>query len=306
MIIVRDLNNYNFYKNSSIAIGNFDGVHIGHQMLFSKLLVSTKKYKTNSIILTFDPHPSEILNTEKSSFLLSTLDYRIKLISDYGIDYLVLIPFTYSTSRMSALDFVKDILVNKLKAKHIVVGFDYRFGKNRTGTIEDLSEMSNIYNFYLDVIPPVTKFGNVISSSYIRELLRIGEVEKVEACLGRSYKLQGKVIHGKGIGKRLGIPTANLEIDSLMAIPKEGVYEIRVKLRNNWYNGIASIGYNPTFKGQNLSVEVHIINFSGKIYNEKLDIFFKERIRDIIKFDNQLELKNQIKKDIALLLDSKK
>ncbi|HHU70005.1 MAG TPA: riboflavin biosynthesis protein RibF, partial [Thermoanaerobacterales bacterium] len=202
-------------------------------------------------------------------------------------------------------DFVKDILVTKLKAKHIVVGFNYRFGKNRTGSIEDLKELSKLYNFYLDVIPPVTKFGQVVSSSYIRELIRNGDIEKVEACLGRPYAIECTVIRGKGRGKQMGIPTANLDIDPLMVLPKSGVYSVKVRHRNKWYDGIASIGENPTFEEQDLSVEVHIINFSENIYNDKLEVFFKRRIRDIIKFNNQLELKNQILKDIALLSNAK-
>lgn len=306
MIVVRDINNYVFDKSSSIAIGNFDGIHIGHQMLFDKLIRSTKKYNTNSIVLTFDPHPSKIIYSENKSFLLNTSTQKIKLISNYGIDYLILMSFTYTISRMAPRDFVKDILVTKLKAKHVVVGFNYRFGKNRTGSIEDLEELSELYNFYLDVIPPVTKFGQVVSSSYIRELIRNGDIEKVEACLGRPYAIECTVIRGKGRGKQMGIPTANLDIDPLMVLPKSGVYSVKVRHRNKWYDGIASIGENPTFEEQDLSVEVHIINFSENIYNDKLEVFFKRRIRDIIKFNNQLELKNQILKDIALLSNAKK
>ncbi|QSQ09940.1 Riboflavin biosynthesis protein RibF [Koleobacter methoxysyntrophicus] len=300
MKVINDLKDFTAGGFSSIALGNFDGIHLGHQKLLKRLIESTERYSTKSVVFTFEPHPSQVLNGNDSPFLLTPLEDKIELISKYGVEYLVLMPFTDSFSKMSPEGFVKEILVDKMNVKYIVVGFNYKFGNMASGSVDDLSRLSHMYNFTVEIVPPITHQKRVISSSYIRELLQIGDVKKVAECLGRPYKIKGEVIHGDGRGKTIGVPTANLKLNHLIALPVNGVYIVEAILKGERYMGVVNIGSKPTFNKWNPSIELHIVDYSGDIYNEIIEVYFMDRIRSIKKFRDSTELVNQIKQDIIV------
>ena len=285
-------------KNPVVTIGNFDGVHWAHQAIFKKVKERARDLHGTSVVITFEPHPIKIMSPKKAKPLITLLEQKRELVINQGIDIFLLIKFTLEFAAISARDFVKDILVDKLGIKEIVVGYDYAFGHNREGNIKILKEMGQQFNFNVHQVNPVYAGKTLVSSTSIRNLIMDGKVSEAKRLLGRNYQIRGEVIRGRNRGgPLLGCPTANLKlVDEL--IPKEGVYIVTVDIGGKIYKGLTNIGYNPTFKDKTLSVEAHIFDLSANILRQKIKINFLSRLRDEITFASVKELSQQIGRDI--------
>jgi riboflavin kinase/FMN adenylyltransferase len=285
------------FTKSVITLGNFDGLHLGHQELIRKVIRRAKELGAYSIVVTFRPHPLKILAPEKCPPLISIYEEKIRLFEKLGVDVLVKIPFTLEFSKMSPEDFVRNILCDMLGAREIYVGSNYRFGRGREGNITTLKAMGEKFGFTLREVEQVSLDGEVISSTKIRHLLRDGEVEHAARLLGRTYAITGIVVKGDGRGKGLGFPTANIAPKHSI-IPAHGVYAVRLFVRDKFYDGIANIGMRPTFDKNVLAVEVHVFDFNEDIYGEEISLYFIGKIREEKKFDSADELILQIRADI--------
>jgi len=298
MILITDLGEIDkSFTNSIITLGNFDGLHLGHQELIKKIILRAKETGGLSMVVTFRPHPLKILAPEKCPPLISIYEEKIRLLEKLGIDVLVKIPFTLDFSAMEPRDFVHDILVDLLGAKEIFVGYNYRFGKGRKGNISMLKELGKELGFIVREVEQVSLNGEVVSSTRIRQLLINGEVEPAAKLLGRPYALCGIVIKGDGRGRGLGFPTANLASRHSI-IPSNGVYAVRLFVRDKYYNGIVNIGMRPTFDAKSMAVEAHIFDFDEDIYGEEMTVYFAGKIREERKFGSAEALINQINADI--------
>jgi len=285
-------------KNSIITIGTFDGVHIGHQEIIKNLVKSANSNNNKSLILTFFPHPRMVLQKGGDLKLLTTLEEKIDLLEKTGLDYLIIEPFTKDFSRLTALDFVRDILVEQLKLKKLVIGYDHHFGRNRKGNFEQLKEYGNVYGFEVEEIPAQDIQNVSVSSTKIRKALTDGDIEKANKYLGYEYILTGKVIHGKGLGNKWNYPTININVDeTYKLIPKSGVYIVKTTINNNNIFGIMNIGYRPTIDGQHQTIEVHLLDFNADLYGENIKVQLVYRLRDEQKFDSIKDLFLQIKSD---------
>lgn len=299
MILITDLSKINKkFDGSIITLGNFDGLHLGHQELIRKIILRAEETGGLSMVVTFRPHPLKILAPEKCPPLISIYEEKIELLEKLGIDVLVKIPFTLDFSAMGPRDFVKDILVDLLGAKEIFVGYNYRFGKGRKGNIQMLRDLGSELGFIVREVEQVSLNGEVISSTRIRQLLINGEVEHAARLLGRPYALCGIVVKGDGRGRGLGFPTANI-VSRHSIIPSNGVYAVRLFVRDKYYNGIVNIGLRPTFDAKSMAIEVHIFDFDEDIYGEELTVYFANKIREEKKFQNAEALIRQINADIT-------
>ena len=303
MKLIEDLKKItNPYQNAVITIGNFDGVHIGHQALFHIVIEKANKLGGTSIAMTFEPHPNRVLKTNNHPPLITIYEQKVELIAASGIDVLICVPFTRQFASVSAKDFVEDILVSQIGMQAIVVGNDYTFGKNREGNLDLLTTYATHLGFEVVVVDWINTSNTLpdrISSSKIRELIMAGEIEAAQRLLGRHYQVRGTVVTGRDRGgKLLGFPTANINLSDELC-PKTGVYAVTIEHHNKHYQGVANIGYSPTFDDQVFTAEVHILNFNDNIYGQKIRVNFIKRIRDEIKFTNISELSEQIKKDVG-------
>lgn len=288
------------FPNTVLTIGNYDGIHLGHEKILSMVIERAQKLHGTSMVMTFDPHPVKVLSPERNMRLLTPTDEKIRLIEGAGIDVMLIVNFNREFSSMMPDDFIDKVLVKKLAVREVIVGANYAFGKNKKGTIDLLRRRGEKYGFHVKAVRNVMVHGNIVSSSSIRSLLLRGAVSEAARYLGRQYSIEGTVIRGKGRGRRLlQIPTANITTPVEIA-PKEGVYTVRVEYRGNIYGGVANIGKNPTFGNADVSYEVHIFNFSGNLLGENLRIFFIERIRGERTFPEPASLEKQIRDDIAL------
>ena len=294
---------YEPFKSAVITIGNFDGVHIGHQALFHEVIETAQNIGGTSIAMTFDPHPIRVLKQNGHPPLITLYEQKAELIGRTQIDVLICIPFTREFAALPAEEFVRDLLVKKIGMKAIVVGEDYSFGQNREGNIDLLRTYAPQYGFEVivaDWIRISKSFKERISSTRIRELVTDGLMEQAEKMLGRYYQIRGRVVTGRDRGgKLLGIPTANINLHDELC-PRIGIYAVTGECRGNPFKGVANIGYSPTFENHEFTVEVHIFDFDDNIYGEKIRVNFIKRIRDEVKFSNISELIDQINKDIAV------
>lgn len=296
MLVVRDYFDHKFNFNTYVALGSFDGLHVGHLKLINKTIEMSKKNKAKSMILTFRNHPLSIINKELMPNLIMSNDYKIKLFEEIGIDIVNLVEFNKEIMHITPEDYIKNIItVNNVKG--LIVGFNHRFGYKNLGDIELLKKLSAEYKFELYVIDAVKVDGEVVSSTKIREYISEGEIVKADRMLTRPYKLSGTVIHGKQNGRKMGFPTANIDYNKNFVLPKAGVYYTKVKYENKFYKGITNIGYNPTFNNNKLSIETHILNLNNNLYGKNISLYFLERIRDDHKFNSIHELEIQIQKD---------
>jgi len=290
------------FKSAVITIGNFDGVHIGHQALFHEVIETAETVGGTSIAMTFEPHPIRVLKQNGHPPLITLYEQKAELIERTGIDVLICVPFSKAFAALSPDQFIKELLVKKIGMKAIVVGEDYSFGKNREGNIDLLKSYGPDFGFEVIIarwIKMSRGFTDRISSTKIRELVTDGHMAEAEKMLGRRYQIRGRVMTGRDRGgKLLGIPTANINLHDELC-PKTGIYAVTVECRGNHHNGVANIGYSPTFEDHEFTVEVHILDFDDNIYGEKIRVNFITRLRDEIKFSNISELIDQIKKDIA-------
>lgn len=286
------------YSNPVLTIGNYDGVHLGHQKILSMVLQKAQEIKGTSMVMTFDPHPVKVLAPERDIKLLTTSEEKAKLIKAMGIDVLLFINFNKEFANMLPDDFINTVLVEKFQVREIIVGTNYAFGRHKKGTIELLRRRGEKYGFEVKAVRQVMVHGNVVSSSAIRSLLLKGAVYEASKYLGRAYSIEGSVIKGKGRGQSLlNIPTANITTPVEIA-PKEGVYAVKVGLKGKIYDGVANIGKNPTFGNQEVSYEVHLFNFSGNLLGQNLRVCFIDRIRGERTFPDIASLEKQIKQDM--------
>lgn len=284
--------------SSVLTIGTFDGVHIGHQKIIDRLNQVSSDKNNCSAILTFFPHPRIVLNYGDEFKMLNTIDEKIQLLQKFGLDHLIIEPFTKEFSRLTALDFVRDILVNNLHIKKLVIGYDHQFGKNREGNFEQLEEYGELYHFGVEEIP-VQEIKNVsVSSTKIREAITEGNIEKANSYLGYSYLLTGTIVKGDGLGRKINYPTINLHIEEdYKLIPKIGVYIVKTSIKNRAVFGVMNIGFRPTLDGKYQTIEIHLLDFKGDLYGDKVQIKVLKRLRDEEKFDSISSLTEQIKKD---------
>jgi len=284
---------------SVVTIGTFDGVHIGHQKIIDRLINVAKKNHLESAILTFFPHPRMVLQKEVGIKLINTIEERKNIIKSKGVDHLIVHPFTKEFSRLTAREYVEQILVHQLNAKKIIIGYDHRFGRNRNANIQDLKELGKTFGFTVEEISKQDVEEVAVSSTKIRKAIEEGNIEKANTFLGNPFSLSGKIIKGKSLGKKLGFPTANLEIkEEYKIIPKNGVYIVQTQLNDSTVYGMMNIGTNPTVGGENQTIETHFLDFNQDLYGQELNIQLLKRIRDEKKFKDVDQLVEAMNKDL--------
>ena len=297
-MIRKKLENYNSKSHSVITIGTFDGVHIGHRKIINQLTTISSTDNLVSILLSFFPHPKMVLQSNNEIKLINTINEKQDLLNTLNLDFLIIKEFTKEFSRLSALEFVRDILVNKLNAKHIIIGYDHHFGRNRTANIQQLREFGELYDFTVTEILAQDIDNIAISSTKIRKALNNGDIKLANNYLGYNYFFNGTVIHGNNIGKTISFPTANIKIDeSYKLVPKNGVYIVKSLIDEKCVFGMMNIGTNPTFNRKNQSIEIHFLDFNKNIYNQSLSVEMITRIRSEKKFSSVENLKKQLELD---------
>lgn len=298
MKIIHDLQELTTVPCHTVAtIGNFDGVHLGHRAIFRRVISAARQSQGTATVITFNPHPLKLLSPERAPLLIDTYAERERLIAASSIDLLVCLPFTVDLAALPATTFVTDILIRALGLKHLIVGYDYAFGRDRQGDAVFLQGCGERYGFTVEVLPPITQNQDVYSSTRIRQLLQGGEVAAAADLLGRHFTLEGEVIHGAGRGQNLGFPTANLRTDKEL-LPREGVYAVKVRYGATLLDGVANIGRNPTFGENELTIEVHLLDVHPSLYGETLRLYFLERLRGEERFATVPELGAAISADI--------
>jgi len=286
--------------NSVITVGTFDGVHAGHRAIIDTVAEKARQRDARSVLVTFDPHPRDIINPGDAGIkLLTTLQERSEILEELGIDTMVVIPFDRDFSLLSSEEFVRDIIHKKVGVSEFVIGYDHQFGRNREGTIETIERLGNELGFDAYVVSKREVGEKTVSSSAIRKAIsEDGNVEEATEFLQRPYRLNATVVHGDKRGKEIGFPTANLKPEhSRKIIPKDGVYSVRVRINGDWYDGMMNIGTRPTFDGKLRTLEVNLFNFDEDIYGKEVQVRFFNRIRDEKKFDGKEELIDQLKQD---------
>ena len=294
----KDAKTYDNQIPSIVTIGTFDGVHIGHKKIIDRLVETAKQDNLESVILTFFPHPRMVLQKDTNIKLINTIDERIQILEKTGLDSLVIHPFTKEFSRLSAGEYVEQMLVKRLNVRHVIIGYDHRFGRNRNSSITDLATFGIKNDFTVEEISKQDIDDVAVSSTKIREALFEGDINKANTYLGYNFMLTGKVIKGKELGRKLGYPTANLHIEeNYKLIPKKGVYIVKSHINDMTYFGMMNIGNNPTVNGQHLTIETHFFDASFNLYEKKIQIEMLKRIRDEKKFDSIETLKTAMQDD---------
>ena len=301
---VKNIETYKSNKPTVVTIGTFDGVHIGHQKIISRLINTGKREGLQSVILSFFPHPRMVLQKDSNIKLINTIKERHDILDNLGLDLLLIKKFTHEFSRLSAEDFVKEILVDKINAKKVIIGYDHRFGRNRNADINDLKKYGETYGFDVEEISAQDINDVAVSSTKIRVAINEGDVQKANAYLGYNFMLSGKVTKGRGLGKELNFPTANIVLEEdYKIIPKQGSYIVCSNINDIMVYGMMNIGMNPTVNGNTQTIEVHFFDFQKDIYGETIQIDLLHRIRDEQKFESVEALKQQLAKDRETALD---
>jgi riboflavin kinase/FMN adenylyltransferase len=283
---------------SVVTIGNFDGVHRGHAAIFTHLKKKSVDLGIPSVAVTFEPHPLKVLAPDSAPLLITTFEQKSALIAEFGIDYLVAVPFSKEFSRMAANDFVLNILCTPLGMRHIIIGHDYAFGRGREGNYKTLESLGVCNGFTLEDIPPIGEDGVVFSSSLVRSAVADGDMAAASRILGRYYQISGTVVHGREIGKTLGFPTANIATSNEL-LPSDGVYAVMAQVDGKLVKGACNIGINPTFGGSTRTIEVFLLDFSGHIYEHGISVYFVRRLRPVQRFPDADALKRAISQDVA-------
>ncbi len=307
--MVKHYTNFNIkklHRGSIILIGNFDGLHLGHQKLFQLAQSYKKKYNLKIGVVNFDPMPKMFFNKKLKHFRLSNIDQKIKLLSNLKADFVITKKFDKKFSKIKALNFISQILNKKLRSKFIFVSNNFRFGNKREGNVNLLKKYEQLFNYKVVKPEPLIKNKKIVSSSLIRNLLEKGLLDKANNLLKRNWTIQGVVKKGRQVGKKIGFPTCNIDINDYV-LAKPGVYAVKVLRKNNnkYLKGIANLGYRPTFNQQKILLEVHLFNFSGNLYNKLLTVEFLKFIRKEKKFNNINQLRDQIKKDLNIAKKTK-
>ena len=298
MKVVQNINNFTSKEKTFVTIGTFDGVHYGHQKIIEKLVIEAKEAGKKSVLLTFFPHPRMVLQKDASLELINTIEERAFLLEKTGLDYLIIHPFSKVFSRTTALDFVRNILVNQLNISKLIIGYDHHFGKNREGNITQLTEYSHIYDFTVEEIPAQDIDDVSVSSTKIRRALASGNLKTANDFLGYFFMINGTVVNGKQLGGKIGYPTANIDVkEDYKLIPKTGVYVVKSVIQNQIVFGMMNIGNRPTVNGNHQTIEVHFFDFNENLYDENITVEMIYFLRDEEKFDSVKALIVQLKKD---------
>ena len=298
MQTVNNVFNFTSQEKTFVTIGTFDGVHFGHQKIIEKLVLEAKKEGKKSVLLTFFPHPRMVLQKEASIELINTIEERAKLLEKTGLDYLIIHPFSKEFSRTTALEFVRDFLVNQLNISKLIIGYDHHFGKNREGNIKQLTEYSQLYDFTVEEIPAQDIDDVSVSSTKIRRALHAGNLKTANNYLGYNFMINGVVVNGKQLGGKIGYPTANIDVkESYKLIPKTGVYVVKSEIDNETIYGMMNIGNRPTVDGKHQTIEVHFFDFNKDLYHQSLTVELIYFLRDEHKFDSIDSLIHQLKID---------
>lgn len=286
-------------KNPVVTVGTFDGVHIGHSKIFEYMTKMAASCDGETLVLTFHPHPRLVIHPDSKDLkFINTQERKYELIGGYGIDHLIIMPFTRDFASTGAKEFVKNILIDKIGICALVVGYDHQFGKNREGSFVELQRQARQYDFKVAQIPEQDVNNIAVSSTKIRKALKDGNIVLANELLGYEYSITGEVVGGNKIGRKIGFPTANINLkDEYKLITAIGVYACRILRNNKMYLGMGNIGYRPTINNSDLTIEVHIFDFDEEIYGETITIFFVDRIRDEVKFKNLDALRQQLVKD---------
>ena len=301
MKIIRGIANLNNqFSQCVLTLGNFDGVHLGHQQLINHLIEQGKKLNLPTVVMLFEPQPLEFFSKQNAPARLTSFKEKVQLIEKLGIDYIIAVPFTQTFANMSANAFIQDWLIKKLSAKYIVIGDDFQFGRDRKGDINLLQQYTQNNQFSVESMQTFVWNNLRISSTAVREALFNSDFELARCLLGRDYAIQGRVVHGNALARQLGFPTANIHLNRKKPA-LQGVYFVKVKncCSNQYYHGIANIGIRPTIEGKKAILEVNLFDFSGDIYGQYLDVTFVCKLRDEKKFDSLADLKQQISQDVC-------
>lgn len=308
MNVYRSLDEFKGVSNAVVTTGTFDGVHYGHQKIIRRLNEVARAVSGESVILTFFPHPRLVLYPEDNNLkLLNTLNEKIALLEELGVDHLIIIPFTREFSRLSSLQFIRDILIDCIRVKKLIIGYDHHFGRNREGSFAHLKQYAGQYGFEVEEIPEQDVNDVAVSSTKIRNALLEGDIKTANIYLGYTYSIEGKVTYGEGFGRKLGYPTANLEIpETYKLIPREGIYAVKVFVQNDSKKGMLYIGKRPTLNGITTSIEVHIFDMDENLYDQNLRVELLHYVRGDKKLESLDELKKWMQKDEATIREQLK
>ncbi len=300
MIIVNGVQKFNKEQGQVVAtIGNFDGIHLGHQKIIERVVSKGKELGLRKVVITFDPHPARVIFPSKAPGLILNRHQKIRILEESGVDLLLFIAFDRDLSLMTAEEFLRKIM-ERIDFSTIYIGENFRFGKNRSADYKTLDALGERLGFKVGCVPFVKVNDRIVSSSLIREMLKDGEVEEASRLLGRSYSIEGKVVPGEGRGQMMNIPTANIQPHNEL-IPKRGIYISEIVVAGSRYNSVTNIGIRPTFHLLHQTIESHMMDFHDHIYGEKVELFFHRKIRDEIKFENAEQLRKRIQKDIEVM-----
>ena len=299
--ITHSISKFYPHKKSILTIGTFDGVHLGHQKILKHLIKTSRDEDKQSVLLTFFPHPRMVLQKNSNIKLINTIEEKSQLLKKIDLDELVIHPFDKAFSRLTALEFVREVLVKKFNISKLIIGYDHHFGKNREGNFEQLQEYGNMFGFEVEEISAKSLNDIAISSTKIRVALSEGNIQKANNYLGYNFSLSGKVVSGNNLGTKLGFPTANISIEeSYKLIPKTGVYLVKSEINNTLFFGMMNIGNRPTIDGKHQTIEVNFFNLDKDLYDTTIKVELLKFLRDEQKFDSIDALKNQLKKDKQL------
>ena len=298
MKVIYGIENYRPLKSCALTIGTFDGVHVGHQKIIKRLVMVSKNKDINPVVLTFFPHPRMILQSDTSIKLIDTLEEKIDLLKKLDIETLIIHPFSKSFSRMTANDFVRDIIVKSLSVKYLIIGYDHRFGRNREATVDNLINCGLTYGFEVEKIEAKEVESVNVSSTKIRTAISNGDIHKANKYLNRYFRISGKVVSGNGIGRKIDFPTANIFIpEDFKLLPKDGVYLVKSSIKNHYFFGMMNIGFRPTVNGKTRTTEVHYLNLNENLYDKKIKIEVLDLIRNEKKFNSLKDLEKQLVTD---------
>ena len=300
MKVFKNFNDYSAQKPLALSLGMFDGVHLGHKCIIDELKKIGAENQLETAILTFWPHPRFVFNPNEDLKLLNTLDEKKLLVDKYGINNLFLKEFDEEFRNLTGEEFVRQILIDKLNVKYLIIGYDHSFGKNKSGNFELLQKLSKELDFEVEQMEAINIHENNISSTKIRNALLAGNIVEANEMLGYSYSVSGKVVHGKKIGRTIGYPTANISTESIKLLPKKGAYIVEVYIKGQPYKGMLSIGTNPTVNGDALTVEVYILNFNEDIYDQEITVKFRDFLHEEIKFEGLEKLIERLDEDKRL------
>ncbi|MFY7846617.1 bifunctional riboflavin kinase/FAD synthetase [Chryseobacterium gambrini] len=300
MKVFKNFKDYASQKPLALSLGMFDGVHLGHKSIIDELINVGSQNDLETAVLTFWPHPRFVFNPDENLKLLNTLEEKKFLMKKYNIENLFLKEFDEEFRNLTGEEFVRQILIEKLNVKYLIIGYDHSFGKNKSGNFELLQKLSRELDFEVEQMEAINIHENNISSTKIRNALSAGNIKEANEMLGYSYSVSGTVVHGKKIGRTIGYPTANIETESIKLLPKKGAYIVEVFVKNKQYKGMLSVGTNPTVNGEKLTVEVYILDFEGDIYDEEITVKFRDFLHDEIKFEGLEKLIERLDDDKKL------